>query len=216
MACSPLTYCSRCSFAREAEPLRLKGPDFVICLASPAGRHPVRGDEGHRLRRKTSVCGEFLQVLPPGAEGPQQGVDHRVQQVRLHQHLQLARRRARKEENIYGRGAAAYAEEGEPRRRSELAELSITAVCVAQEKKKIKADRDAAEAPYTTCVMDGRVEKARGSLTVLHRRGYMHFIVDLSLACMQVGNFRVEPPGLFRGRGEHPKMGLIKVCLVRV
>ena len=26
----------------------------------------------------------------------------------------------------------------------------------------------------------------------------------------QVGNFRVEPPGLFRGRGEHPKMGLIK------
>lgn len=22
----------------------------------------------------------------------------------------------------------------------------------------------------------------------------------------QVGNFRVEPPGLFRGRGEHPKV----------
>jgi len=27
---------------------------------------------------------------------------------------------------------------------------------------------------------------------------------------MQVGNFRVEPPGLFRGRGEHPKMGKVK------
>lgn len=27
---------------------------------------------------------------------------------------------------------------------------------------------------------------------------------------MQVGNFRVEPPGLFRGRGEHPKMGTCK------
>jgi DNA topoisomerase-1 len=27
---------------------------------------------------------------------------------------------------------------------------------------------------------------------------------------LQVGNFRVEPPGLFRGRGEHPKMGLLK------
>lgn len=27
---------------------------------------------------------------------------------------------------------------------------------------------------------------------------------------MQVGNFRVEPPGLFRGRGEHPKMGMMK------
>mmetsp|Transcript_15779 Transcript_15779/g.38918 ORF Transcript_15779/g.38918 Transcript_15779/m.38918 type:complete len:808 (-) Transcript_15779:249-2672(-) len=26
----------------------------------------------------------------------------------------------------------------------------------------------------------------------------------------KVGNFRVEPPGLFRGRGEHPKTGLLK------
>uniref|UniRef100_A0A453D4U8 DNA topoisomerase I n=1 Tax=Aegilops tauschii subsp. strangulata TaxID=200361 RepID=A0A453D4U8_AEGTS len=26
----------------------------------------------------------------------------------------------------------------------------------------------------------------------------------------KVGNFRVEPPGLFRGRGEHPKMGRLK------
>lgn len=26
----------------------------------------------------------------------------------------------------------------------------------------------------------------------------------------QVGNFRVEPPSLFRGRGEHPKMGKVK------
>ena len=26
----------------------------------------------------------------------------------------------------------------------------------------------------------------------------------------QVGNFRVEPPGLFRGRGDHPKMGFFK------
>ena len=26
----------------------------------------------------------------------------------------------------------------------------------------------------------------------------------------QVGNFRVEPPGLFRGRGEHPRMGKLK------
>ncbi|KAF5843466.1 DNA topoisomerase I [Dunaliella salina] len=27
---------------------------------------------------------------------------------------------------------------------------------------------------------------------------------------IHVGNFRVEPPSLFRGRGEHPKMGMIK------
>lgn len=30
------------------------------------------------------------------------------------------------------------------------------------------------------------------------------------LVTRQVGNFRVEPPGLFRGRGEHPRMGKIK------
>jgi len=28
-----------------------------------------------------------------------------------------------------------------------------------------------------------------------------------------VGNFRVEPPGLFQGRGEHPKMGMLKYRL---
>ena len=26
----------------------------------------------------------------------------------------------------------------------------------------------------------------------------------------KLGNFRVEPPGLFRGRGQHPKMGKLK------
>jgi DNA topoisomerase-1 len=52
------------------------------------------------------------------------------------------------------------------------------------EKKADKAARDAIEAPYTTCIWDGRKE--------------------------QVGNFRVEPPGLFRGRGEHPKTGKVK------
>jgi DNA topoisomerase-1 len=25
-----------------------------------------------------------------------------------------------------------------------------------------------------------------------------------------IGNFRIEPPGLFQGRGEHPKMGKLK------
>jgi DNA topoisomerase-1 len=52
------------------------------------------------------------------------------------------------------------------------------------ERKEDKAAKDAAEAPYTQCVWDGRKE--------------------------QVGNFRVEPPGLFRGRGEHPKTGRVK------
>ncbi|KAI2613975.1 uncharacterized protein GGS25DRAFT_469870, partial [Hypoxylon fragiforme] len=54
----------------------------------------------------------------------------------------------------------------------------------AAEKKAEKAERDKAEAPYMFCKWDGRKEK--------------------------VGNFRVEPPGLFRGRGEHPKTGKVK------
>ncbi|KAL8862762.1 MAG: hypothetical protein Q9178_000704 [Gyalolechia marmorata] len=52
------------------------------------------------------------------------------------------------------------------------------------EKKKIKAEKDVVEAPYMYCMWDGRKQK--------------------------VGNFRVEPPGLFRGRGEHPKTGRVK------
>ncbi|KAL8898255.1 MAG: hypothetical protein Q9192_002176 [Flavoplaca navasiana] len=54
----------------------------------------------------------------------------------------------------------------------------------AAEKKKLKADKDAVEAPFMYCMWDGRKQK--------------------------VGNFRVEPPGLFRGRGEHPKTGRVK------
>ena len=26
----------------------------------------------------------------------------------------------------------------------------------------------------------------------------------------KVGNFKIEPPGLFRGRGDHPKQGKLK------
>lgn len=54
----------------------------------------------------------------------------------------------------------------------------------AAEKKALKAEKDAAEAPYMYCIWDGRKQK--------------------------VGNFRVEPPGLFRGRGDHPKTGKVK------
>ena len=54
----------------------------------------------------------------------------------------------------------------------------------SDEKKRIKAEKEKAEEAYTWATIDGRREK--------------------------VGNFRIEPPGLFRGRGEHPKMGKIK------
>ncbi|KAI8632576.1 eukaryotic DNA topoisomerase I [Xylariaceae sp. FL1651] len=53
-----------------------------------------------------------------------------------------------------------------------------------EEKNAEKAEKDRLEAPYMYCKWDGRKEK--------------------------VGNFRVEPPGLFRGRGEHPKTGKVK------
>ncbi|RPA90548.1 hypothetical protein L873DRAFT_1831684 [Choiromyces venosus 120613-1] len=51
-------------------------------------------------------------------------------------------------------------------------------------RKALKVEKDKAEEKYLYCYLDGRKEK--------------------------VGNFRVEPPGLFRGRGEHPKTGMVK------
>ena len=48
----------------------------------------------------------------------------------------------------------------------------------------LKQKKDTLEEPYKYVTVDGRSE--------------------------QNGNFRVEPPGLFRGRGEHPKMGMLK------
>ncbi|KAF9450440.1 hypothetical protein P691DRAFT_773934 [Macrolepiota fuliginosa MF-IS2] len=55
----------------------------------------------------------------------------------------------------------------------------------SEEKKAAKKAKDDMELKYTHCSLDGRKEK--------------------------VGNFRVEPPGLFRGRGEHPKKGALKL-----
>ncbi|KZM27224.1 DNA topoisomerase [Ascochyta rabiei] len=54
----------------------------------------------------------------------------------------------------------------------------------AAEKKALKAEKDEIETPFMYCMWDGRKQK--------------------------VGNFRVEPPSLFRGRGEHPKTGRVK------
>ncbi|KAJ1727815.1 DNA topoisomerase 1, partial [Coemansia biformis] len=52
------------------------------------------------------------------------------------------------------------------------------------EKEELKKERVAAEERFEHCMLDGRREK--------------------------VGNFRIEPPGLFRGRGAHPKTGRLK------
>ncbi len=53
-----------------------------------------------------------------------------------------------------------------------------------EEKKAEKEKNDAIQAEYGFCTIDGHKEK--------------------------IGNFRTEPPGLFRGRGEHPKQGKLK------
>jgi DNA topoisomerase-1 len=54
-----------------------------------------------------------------------------------------------------------------------------------EEKKKIKDEKQLIDDEYGWCIMDDRKEK--------------------------VGNFRIEPPGLFRGRGDHPRTGCLKV-----
>ena len=48
-----------------------------------------------------------------------------------------------------------------------------------EEKKALKEKNEAITEEYGFCMLDGHREK--------------------------IGNFRAEPPGLFRGRGEHPK-----------
>lgn len=53
-----------------------------------------------------------------------------------------------------------------------------------EQKLAIKEENEALLKEYGFCTIDGHKEK--------------------------IGNFRIEPPGLFRGRGEHPKMGMVK------
>jgi DNA topoisomerase IB len=48
-----------------------------------------------------------------------------------------------------------------------------------EERKAEKEANEAIQAEYGIAIIDGHEEK--------------------------IGNFRIEPPGLFRGRGEHPK-----------
>ncbi|KAG0327697.1 DNA topoisomerase 1 [Dissophora globulifera] len=54
-----------------------------------------------------------------------------------------------------------------------------------EQKQAIKEEKLALDESYGFCYLDGRKEK--------------------------VGNYRIEPPGLFRGRGKHPKTGCLKL-----
>jgi DNA topoisomerase-1 len=53
-----------------------------------------------------------------------------------------------------------------------------------EEKERIKKRQQNEEEPYTFCIIDGNQQK--------------------------VGNYKIEPPGIFLGRGSHPKIGRIK------
>jgi DNA topoisomerase-1 len=53
-----------------------------------------------------------------------------------------------------------------------------------EDKEKIKAKQDELDEPYKFCIIDGVQQ--------------------------QVGNYKIEPPGIFLGRGSHPKIGRIK------
>ena len=53
-----------------------------------------------------------------------------------------------------------------------------------EEKENIKKKQDEIDEPYKYCIIDGVQQ--------------------------QVGNFKIEPPGIFLGRGTHPKIGRIK------
>jgi len=53
-----------------------------------------------------------------------------------------------------------------------------------EEKQKAKKENEEIQKEYGVCLIDSHSEK--------------------------IGNFRIEPPGLFRGRGDHPKQGQLK------
>ena len=65
------------------------------------------------------------------------------------------------------------------------------------------AERESKEVPAKGGKEEDQGRQGRG--------GGRHFIYCTWDGKKQkVGNFRVEPPGLFRGRGDHPKTGMVK------
>lgn len=61
---------------------------------------------------------------------------------------------------------------------------SLKKAATDEEKAARKVEKEASVLQYGYCLIDGRMEK--------------------------MGNYNMEPPGLFRGRGEHPKTGKMK------
>lgn len=53
-----------------------------------------------------------------------------------------------------------------------------------EEKERVKNNNSTIEEPYKYCIING--------------------------GQMKIGNYKIEPPGIFLGRGDHPKLGMIK------
>jgi DNA topoisomerase-1 len=60
----------------------------------------------------------------------------------------------------------------------------LKALVTKEEKESIKKKQEEIEEPFKNCIIDGVQQK--------------------------IGNFKIEPPGIFIGRGTHPKIGRIK------
>ncbi|KAG8431584.1 hypothetical protein GDO86_018106 [Hymenochirus boettgeri] len=59
---------------------------------------------------------------------------------------------------------------------------------ILRDAQKLKEEANKIQEEYGFCTLDGHREK--------------------------IGNFKTEPPGLFRGRGDHPKMGMLKMRIM--
>lgn len=70
----------------------------------------------------------------------------------------------------------------------EYKEVSVTdfqfVSCIQFVSQRLKKENEEMIKQYGYCIIDNHKEK--------------------------IGNFKIEPPGLFRGRGDHPKQGMMK------
>ena len=76
-----------------------------------------------------------------------------------------------------------------------------------EEKAAEKEKNDAAKALYVVCARSARCASGHTRVAVL-LRSHMYAFVDGHVE--KLGNCVVEPPNLFRGRGEHPRTGTYK------
>ncbi|EPS68250.1 hypothetical protein M569_06521 [Genlisea aurea] len=81
-----------------------------------------------------------------------------------------------------------------------------------EEKKALKEEKLKQEEKYMWAIVDNVKEKSDrlSANRVAFIMSGDWFWYNIIFPYVGVGNFRVEPPGLFRGRGEHPKMGKLK------